>query len=444
MERKIKVAWICDFSNKEVREHLKYNHDYGEDILRRMLNKPYKVDYARWITNGIKQFEKQNEVELHIISPCLNLKPYLQEFDFNGIKYHFFNSDSYLSLFQKCILRKKIDNTHTQNRQYIKDIIERVIPDIIHLVGAENPQYSMAGLDVDTRRFPLIVGLQTLLSAPGFLENYPMSKTSYEYKSNIERKVISRSTYLMSTIPSFKRDVWHGIKENAVFLNSKLFVGENINIEPCEKKYDFEYNAVNINKAVDLAIESFALAVKQCPKLTLHIVGGYSFSYKKEVDRRIEELGLSNNVSFTGSLPTHGDVIKEIRKARFALLPVKVDYVAGTIREAMANGLPVISTITDGTPTLNLERQSILLSPIGDHHALADNIIKLIESKVLQDKMRENAYKTCEELYGNRKILEEHLKIYNAVYLNKTKGIPIPDDLCDTYEKWKARSQANT
>ena len=49
----------------------------------------------------------------------------------------------------------------------------------------------------------------------------------------------------------------------------------------------------------------------------------------------------------------------------------------------MAYGLPVITTITPGTPKLNDNRESVLLSPIGNHQAMADNMIKLLENKDL-------------------------------------------------------------
>lgn len=40
-------------------------------VARKLLNKPLShwSDYAAWITNGIKEFEKINDVELHVVSP---------------------------------------------------------------------------------------------------------------------------------------------------------------------------------------------------------------------------------------------------------------------------------------------------------------------------------------------------------------------------------------
>lgn len=432
MERKIKVAWICHFSNAFVRGKINYRKEYAERLVRYIFHKPKKAvnDFSQLITNGINQFEHQDEIELHIIAPYEGIFPNIQVFENKGVYYHFFNSDTYQNIFQKYIFHKEIDLDHIKNRRLINQILDRIHPDIIHLIGAENPYYSLAGLDVDTKKYPLVLGLQTLMSDPNFKKRNP--SPDYSYRQKIERAIILRTTYIMSSVPSFRKMVWGGIRKNAIFLNSFLFVGEDLHLEPCSKYYDFEYNAFNISKAVDLAIEAFAIVTRKYPKVTLHIIGGYSDDFKSKIDVRIHQLGIDDNVTFTGSLPSHEDVMNEVRKARFALLPLKVDYVSGTIREAMANGLPVVSTITEGTPSLNDDRQSILVSPIGDNQGMAENMIKLLESKDLADKMRTNAAKTCQERYGNKRILDEHVEIYRAIYLNRTSHVPIPSNLYDT------------
>ena len=41
--------------------------------------------------------------------------------------------------------------------------------------------------------------------------------------------------------------------------------------------------------------------------------------------------GIKDAVTFEGMLPTHDDVIAQIRKSRFALLPLRIDLTSGTI-----------------------------------------------------------------------------------------------------------------
>ena len=101
---------------------------------------------------------------------------------------------------------------------------------------------------------------------------------------------------------------------------------------------------------------------------------------------------ITKNVIFCGPLPTHDDVIKQIRKSRFAILPLKIDLISGTIREAMANGLPVVTTITPATPKLNETRESVLLSEKGDFKAMAENMLWLINDNEVAIKLKKNSF----------------------------------------------------
>ena len=96
------------------------------------------------------------------------------------------------------------------------------------------------------------------------------------------------------------------------------------------------YFSLNISKAVDLAVEAFAIAKRSHPEINLLVVGDYDDDFKPKLDARIAELGIAESVIITGKLQTHDDVIREVKNSRFALVPLKIDFVSGTIREAIA------------------------------------------------------------------------------------------------------------
>ena len=50
-------------------------------------------DFAPWVTNLINEFERFKDVELHIIAPHKGLKKFTQEFNHNGISYHFYKPE---------------------------------------------------------------------------------------------------------------------------------------------------------------------------------------------------------------------------------------------------------------------------------------------------------------------------------------------------------------
>ena len=176
----------------------------------------------------------------------------------------------------------------------------------------------------------------------------------------------------------------------------------------------------------DIPAGSYSITTDQL--LVTIVVGDYDEDFKLQLDARIAELGITDNVVITGKLQTHDDVIDEIKKARFALLPLKIDFISGTIREAIACGLPVVTTITAGTPTLNEKRESVLLSTIGDHEALAANMIRLIDSEDLSDKLIANGLETIDEMYGNKAMALKLRDVYKALYAKFTEGKEIPEE----------------
>ena len=405
-DSKIKVVWICHFSNPQIRKRLKFKNSF--------IRKKELFDFAIWNTNGIKEFEKFDDIELHVISPHAYISN-IQEFNINGIYYYFFRSE-HDSLFEiiRSHICKKTKTDYKKNTKIICSLINKINPDIIHLIGAENPYYGESVLSIPNNK-PLVVSLQTLMNDAMFALNTNDSSESYNYRAKIESDIIKRSSYIGSKADHYRRTIHESINPNAKFMDMSLAVGEDVGLIDYKKEYDFVYFAANISKAVDYAIEAYAISKEKHPNITLHIVGGYSEEFKKNLDQRIKELNISSGIDFTGKLATHDDVINEIRKARFALLPLKIDIVSGTIRESMANGLPVITTITPGTPTLNEKRESILLSEKGDFKSMADNMCLLIENESLVKQLQNNAAITITEKYGNITLMKEWRERYYEI-----------------------------
>lgn len=427
-KKKIKIAWVCEFSNPLVREHLAFRSLAFENFCRFLMGKPAKImaDYDQWITNGIEEMKKFGELELHVISFHKYLKREKFDFEHDGVHYHFLKSEDDVrficNIFRK-ILKKDTDKDLKYNRNVVKQTLADINPDIIHYFGAENPEYSITSLDVDSSRTPLIVSLQTLMSSPKFKENYPISEELYKYRSGIEKKVLRNATFICAKSALYKEIIRRDINPDAMFFNQALFIAEKINVVKCEKLYDFVYFSANIEKACDLAVEAFIIVASKRRDLKLLVIGDYMPDFKAKMEKRLSDNGLLENVVFIGRLQTHDDVLEGIRKARFALLPLKVDLISGTIREAMASGLPVVTTITPSTPKFNADRESLLISEAGDHQAMAANMMKLLDDENFAAKLAENALITYKEKYENGRLAEDLLKIYKAVFNKDYKDL---------------------
>jgi len=428
----MKVLWICNFSNPQVRASLHFSNHRIENILRCLINKQKKrhFDHAAWITNGIKEFEKFKEVELHVISPHYGMKYNTEEFKLDGIYYHFFRPDDN-SFFKRAVKKifKQNYRKYKGNRKIVKKLTNEINPDIIHLFGAENPHYSITTLDIEPSKIPFLVSLQTLMSNPEFITKYPISVAQYQYRVGIEHKILKMTNYIGSIVPKSRQLVWEKINPNAILINTSLAVAENVVSYEVKKLFDFVYFANSIDKAVDVAIETFAIVCKKYPSLTLNIIGGSKPSFSKQLEVRINKLGIEKNIIFSGKLPTHVDVLKQVQKSKYALLPLKIDHISGTVREAMFSGIPVVTTRTHGTPSLNKKRQSVLISEQEDYQAMAQNMIKLIESPKLVEKLKENGLITVNERWNNNKIMKDQVKAYQAIYDHHHFNKPIPSEI---------------
>lgn len=428
MTEKIKVVWLCHFSNEEVHNKLNLRQPFLHKTSRCLVS-----DFAVWITNGIAEIEKMDEVELHVVAPYPYLKNRLQEYENRGVYYHFFqNEDETVATYIKRCFKKSKFSSYLRNRKIVGEIINKIHPDIVHLIGAENPEYSLSFLDVPSH-IPTIAQLQTLLHDPTFKQTKGTNDADFNYKLQIEKEIILKASFIGTTAEKYRRCIQDEIKPQGVFLNTSLALFEPVYRENNEKIYDFVYFAANIKKAVDLAIEAFALAHKVMPAITLDVIGGYDSLYKEQIDKRIKDLGLAENIKFEGSLPSHQDVIQQIRKSRFALLPLRIDLTSGTIREAMANGLPVITTDTGalGTSKLNEIRQNVLISEIGNYEEMANNMIALMNDPVLANSLRENAFITASEKNTNEKIIRNYVLAYQACIENFRNGTAVPNSLIE-------------
>jgi glycosyltransferase involved in cell wall biosynthesis len=94
--------------------------------------------------------------------------------------------------------------------------------------------------------------------------------------------------------------------------------------------------------------------------------------------RLTEELGLTDAVCFAGHLDR--DAMAALyRESDIALNPSTVDNMPNSILEALASGVPVVSTHVGGVPYIVQDGKSALLVPPRDPQAMATAILRLLD-----------------------------------------------------------------
>jgi len=428
MNKLLRVVLICHFSNPEVRDKLPLSKKNFENHIRRFLNKPkiQVFDYAPWITNMISEFEKRNDVEIHIISPHRSMKKFKYSFSYNNIHYHFFRPDDDMLLVK---LYRRIFNIkqpkYYQNRYLIKQFVKDIEPDIVNLIGSENPYYSIASLDI--RNLPLILTAQTVYTNP---LRKKLSGEVDQFRWDLELKLHKKIKYFCCN-GRMHRDLVFLNNNNAMIFHYSFPFRHPEKIDELIKKYDFVFFAAGVTKkkGIEDTIQALKIVKKEYPQVTLNIVGKCDVDYRQYLEKMIKELKLIDNIEFTEYFPKQSDMHKHIQQARYAVLPVKLDVISGTIIEAMILGFPVITYKTTGTPYLNKYGEAVLISDIDDVNSLANNMLRIMKEPELVKKMLTNSKIFIKREYDNKVNMDKLVNIYKAVYKHYYKKEPIPKEL---------------
>ncbi len=117
---------------------------------------------------------------------------------------------------------------------------------------------------------------------------------------------------------------------------------------------------------------------------------------RSDLEALIRELRIEDRVRLTGALP-HPEVIDQYRNARMFVLPCVIaedgdrDGIPNAILEAMAAGVPVISTPISGIPEAVKDEESGLLVETANSQRLADAIERLGGDDELWDVLSRTA-----------------------------------------------------
>jgi N-acetyl-alpha-D-glucosaminyl L-malate synthase BshA len=120
-------------------------------------------------------------------------------------------------------------------------------------------------------------------------------------------------------------------------------------------------------------------------------------------------LGLCNRIIYLGKLRETRQVLE---LADVFILPSESESFGLAALEAMAVGVPVISSDTGGIPEVNIRGYSGFLSPVGDIDDMANNTLKLLDPKQKQ-QYRNQALEQAKAFSIERVVPQ-----YEEIYLN--------------------------
>jgi glycosyltransferase involved in cell wall biosynthesis len=250
------------------------------------------------------------------------------------------------------------------------------------------------------------------------------------YKTHIQRKTIARKIRhadFVVTVSDFNKRFLESIAPECSEKIVKVHNGIHMDLfreitVPVEGPFTFLCVARFVEK------KGHAVLLKACRRLQQR---GIDFRcllagagrFERDIDDQIREYRLQNCVRILGAL-NQNEVLKSYRNSQAFVLPCIVgadgnrDGLPVSIVEALACGLPVVTTPMTGIPEVVRHQQNGLLVPSNDADALAAAMEKLVHDADLFHHLKKNTRDSVEREFDFERTISRLLMLFE-------KNVPV-------------------
>jgi glycosyltransferase involved in cell wall biosynthesis len=158
-------------------------------------------------------------------------------------------------------------------------------------------------------------------------------------------------------------------------------------------------------------VEAAAKVLKQHQGVSFLIVG--EGPEEQNIRAQIERLGLASDVRMLGFRDDLLDVFRSLDL--FVIPTVEGDTIPQVLMQALAIGLPVVSTTTGSIPDVIGDGESGFLVPPRDVDALSDRIGRLVANPELRAAMGRHGRQRVERSYSIDRMVDELERVYRQV-----------------------------
>ncbi len=172
--------------------------------------------------------------------------------------------------------------------------------------------------------------------------------------------------------------------------------------------------SINKRKGHIQLIESMVDIVKNCSKIKLNIAGVVSdLEYLKLMELKIIECNLSDHITIYTNL-YFDDLVELYKKSSIFVLHTEEESQGIVFCEAMACGMPIVSTNRGGVPYVVTDKKGGYLSAYGDILSFSINILKVFNNYDQREIFSKYNVKMSAK-YNWDLIVEETLAIYKSL-----------------------------
>ncbi|BAY41411.1 glycosyltransferase (plasmid) [Nostoc sp. NIES-2111] len=297
-------------------------------------------------------------------------------------------------------------------------LLESKSYDIIHC------QFSTLGVfGVWFRKLGLIEG--KLIST---FRGSDISKFLPKWGEKVYQELFQETDFFLANCDFFKQKaVTLGCEANKIHIHGS---GIDCSKFSFKKRYFPKDNIVRIattgrlveKKGIEYVIKAVAQIVRTHPNIEYNIIGDGEL--KKYFQKLIVDANLQHIVKLLG-WKQQKEIVEILNKCHIFVAPSitgkdgNQDAPVNTLKEAMAMGLPVISTRHGGIPELVEDGVSGFLVPERDAEAIAIKLTYLIEHPQVWETMGKAGRARVEEKYDMHRLNDELVAIYQQILLGE-------------------------
>lgn len=394
--KKYKVVWLCHFTNNFLNDY------FGIE----------KKELSRWMDSFTDIVLGNDMFDIHIVAPNYwTHEDHIIERE--NITYHLYRyrhtKIARIGVFEQLFTKERYI------KKKIKSIIDGINPDVIHLFGSENMDYSCGILNY-TGNKNVVISIQGFVNRTNDRQGFPRNLV-INYRKKLEHTINSvfNTITLVPKSPSvvYINENYPNIK-NIKSLAFPTTIPEYDN--SVEKRYDIVFwGRICREKGFIDLLEALYKLKQKGHNLNMLVIGKLENASRVEIFEKIEQYNLEEQVELAGFQKDTQTMFKRAQEGRIYVLPTHYDGMPGSVREAMHLRIPVITTPVGALPRLNDEKQCVILTEIHNTDLLGDNILRLLHDNELYNQITVNALEYATQHFSNKEILTQLEDIYKEL-----------------------------
>ena len=286
------------------------------------------------------------------------------------------------------------------SREEVKKAVEIEKPDIIHahdmrasfiaslacgnvrlISHIHNNNFNSRGLSVKSFAYLL----------PAFKSSHIFYVSNSSYKGYYFHSLFKKKSSVLYNIIDVKQTMDKMLKDKEIYHYDIVYLG----------RLTFQKNPQRLMKILKKCVEINR-------KLKIAIVG--TGDLEKETKETCKQLGLDENVTFVGFML---NPLRILRDSKVMVMSSRWEGTPMCALEAMALGVPIVSTPVDGIIDLVINGETGYLSNIDDE--LASHIVNIVKDETLHDYMSKKSLEQSATINNIQKFKQRLLDVYGNV-----------------------------